>query len=960
MQHSPPSGDVTLVFTDIEGSARASSQNETAFLEALSRHNALLEPLVEAAGGYLVKNLGDGYFFVFSDVYTATACLLDFQQRLQQEDFSATDGLRVRVGIHCAVLTPQAGDYFGSEVNLAQRISDAGHGDMILLSPLAAQRLQDNPLENTTIVSLGLHRLKNLSEPCLLFRLMHPALKDRQFPFLRTLTSLQHNFPAQLTAFIGRTSEMNHTKRLLMVENCRLITLTGMGGVGKSRIATQTALDSLEAFPGGMWRVEFADVRSPQEVPEAIAGALQEALAPDPGIEAEARLISFFREKQALLLLENFERVMEATPFVSDLIQSCPRLTILTTSQQLLQIGGEREVIIEPMKIPPEGESYETLLRFDSARLFVERASMARTGFTLTRENTPSIAKLCRELEGLPLSLELTASLVRALTPQQLVPQMSRRFRLIAATRPDLEPRLRSLRGAIDWSYELLTEGERTLYAELGVFVGGFSMEEVEAVCDAPDAFFLLIALRDKSLLKAEEVQASTRYLMLTTLREYALEKLEGTDRLQQLRERHAAYFLKRAEILATGLEGDTRQSMKTFALEVENMTSALKFLEDKGDTESASRFGAALGRYYLRRGPYAVAERLLEMAERYERSLFAKDAEAHRSRLAHILLRRGAVHLRRGECERAEICLRECLPLFEKEGDIRSAIASRINLGTAAYSLCHLGNAKAQWEAALALAQETKSPFVGTLIMDLALLEAFRGDYASANFYAEQALKLRHDSDPEDVAYVLLNVGEIQVAEWDDYLPEQRESRPDLASEARDNLEESLRLCEEMGNLQGIDRAQVSLGTLSLLTGDIEDAQTRIEAALISAEENDDRDCLFACLIQQGKIAYLTGEGNEGKARASHYWKKAFALAEQMQSIQRQCLILRKIAEAYERMEDMETAQNLYGILSREHKALEILPPPRARQLPPDFAILPDSVFSKVAEILGAWSGEA
>ena len=251
----------------------------------------------------------------------------------------------------------------------------------------------------------------------------------------------------------------------------------------------QSALDTLEHFPDGMWRVEFANVHTANNVPEAVLAALHDSLARTPDTDAASQVIGFFREKKALLLLENFERVMDAAAFLSELTQNCPKMQVLVTSQQFLQLSGEREMTIEPMSLPPAKAPYETLLRYDSARLFVERAANARPNFTLTPENAPAIATLCRELEGLPLSLELTAALVRALTPQQLVQQLSKRFRLITASRPDLEPRLRSLRGAIDWSYDLLTEEERALYAELGVFVGGFTWKKSRRSVTLPTRF---------------------------------------------------------------------------------------------------------------------------------------------------------------------------------------------------------------------------------------------------------------------------------------------------------------------------------------------------------------------------------------------------------------------------------------------------------------------------------------
>jgi len=400
--------------------------------------------------------------------------------------------------------------------------------------------------DSVTAIDHGRHKLKDLGQPERLYEIRHPSFQSlwNDAP-LRTLEALQHNFPEQITTLVGRQRERDELNQLLSARQQRLITLTGSGGTGKTRLAIQIAADRVQNFKDGVWLVELASVQDPRAVCAAIAEALQIQI---PGSsDPKAALISFLRAKRTLVVLDNFEQVADAAPLVSDLLRECANLYCLVTSRELLHLTGEYEYPVYPLSFPMPGESPIDWSQFDSVQLFIERCQAARADFVVPAGSEGVIGDICRRLDGIPLAIELAAARVRGLTPTELLNRIVRRFDVLATTLRDVPLRQRTLRGTIDWSYDLLTEAERAIFCELAIFSGGFFIEAAESVCSNPDAFDLVFSLRDKSLLKRDEVLGETRYSMLETIREYAVQKLIASEGIDGLRVRHSEFYMRRA-----------------------------------------------------------------------------------------------------------------------------------------------------------------------------------------------------------------------------------------------------------------------------------------------------------------------------------------------------------------------------------------------------------------------------
>ena len=658
-----PAGDVTLMFTDIEGSTRGWATYESRFHSALLRHNELIRRAIVDCNGYEVKTIGDAFMVAFADPRDAAFCALEIERLIESEPFEEVDGLRVRIGLHTGTLHPSGGDYFGTPVNRAARIEAAAHGGMILMSEETAHRLEDCLPDGAGLTNHGFHTLKDLGAPIKLFGLTHPDLPARDYPRLNTLAPEMNNFPAELTSFVGREREIQELTEMLVQGKRRLITLTGPGGTGKTRLSLQVAAECVQHFQHGIWLVELAGVSRTQDVPSAVAIALGIALSTDGDVKTQ--VFAHLKERSCLLVLDNFEQVVEAARFVNDLMKQCPNVFILVSSRELLQIAGEQDYPLEPLALPPDNVSLTTWQQYASLRLFVERCLAVRPSFEVTEDNLSDIVTICRRVEGLPLAMELTASLVRGMTPQQLVPRLQDRLRMLASSRRDLDPRQRSMRGAIDWSYDLLNEDERALFAELSVFVGGFTPEAIEAVCETPMAFDLIFTLRDKSLVRSVEMDGEMRYSMLETLREYAREKREADNISPDLNARHAAYYLEQGQQWNEALDksGEAMQAVQHFKSNLDNLRAGMDWAVWQEDCSMVFNYGRALAGFFLAQGLHEEGVQRLATAEEVCRS--GKDMPS----LALLLLQRGRLAMRHSRLGDARAFSRKATPLAKIAG---------------------------------------------------------------------------------------------------------------------------------------------------------------------------------------------------------------------------------------------------------------------------------------------------
>ena len=620
MINTLPSGTITFLFTDIEGSTPLWESQPEAMRQALARHNAVLRQAVEAEHGQIFKIIGDAFQAAFARPAEAARAAVAAQHGLQTAEWGALGPLRVRMGLHVGPAEWQDGDYAVSHtLNRVARIMSAAHGGQVVLSAEMADLVQGDLPAGVSLRDLGQHRMKGMARREHLLQLDAPDLPG-EFPPLATLDSIPNNLPVQLTSFIGRELELAEVEG--QVASTRLVTLTGSGGTGKTRLSLQAAEQSMPAFPDGAWLVELAPLADPAQVLPALAGVL--GLQELPGQTLWGIVSNYLRAKTSLLVLDNCEHLVEACArLAEDVLRACPRVKILASSREALGVPGETAYRVPSLSLP-QGDD---VTRCESARLFIARAQAALSRFAVTPANAPALAQICRRLDGIPLAIELAAARVKALSLEQIAARLDDRFQLLTGGSRTALPRQQTLRALIDWSYSLLSEPERLLCRRLAVFAGGWTLEAAEAVCGdkaeggrlkdelvQPSAFRLhpsdvldlLTRLVDKSLVVMDERGGEARYYQLETIRQYAREKLfeeSGTDtplRSQgagaaALRDRHLAYFVQVAEQAEPHLRGPAPLGCQNrLEADYDNLRAAVEWGLDR-DPEAVLQLGGAL-----------------------------------------------------------------------------------------------------------------------------------------------------------------------------------------------------------------------------------------------------------------------------------------------------------------------------------------------------------------------------
>ena len=612
-----PTGTVTFLFTDIEGSTRHAQALGDRWPSVLERHGQLLSEAVDAEGGTVFGTEGDAVFAVFPSAPRAVAAAASAQRALAAEEWPAADAaIRVRMGVHSGEGTVAGDDYVGIDLHRVARIANAGHGGQVLVSASTRMLAESSLPDGVALRELGEFHLKDLSRPEQLSMLVIDGLPD-EFPPLRTLDAVPNNLPMQLTTFLGRKRELEEAAALL--ESARLLTLTGPGGTGKTRLSLQLAADATERFRDGVYFVPLGPIGQPALVLPTIAQAL--GIADPGGSGLLERLADQLAGKRVLLVLDNFEQVLAAAQDIGELLTRLPEARVLATSRSPLRVYGEQEYPVPPLEVPDAAQAAdpETLSHFASVALFLERAMAVRPDFGVDASNAPAIAEICMKLDGLPLAIELAAARVRVLTPQAILARLGDRLSILAGGASNLPERQQTLRGAIDWSFDLLELGDRLLFARMAAFVGGADLQAVERVALAewppdagsiPDALDAVTSLLDKSLLRqVVSDDPEPRFQMLSTIRAYAAERLAELDPAGAVRRRHAEYYLAVAEDNAQNVFGGRqRESLDAFEREHDNLRAAITYAVDAPEPTVAMKLLSACWRFWQMRGYLAEA----------------------------------------------------------------------------------------------------------------------------------------------------------------------------------------------------------------------------------------------------------------------------------------------------------------------------------------------------------------
>jgi predicted ATPase/class 3 adenylate cyclase len=684
-----PTGTVTFLFTDIEGSTRLARAEGARWLTLLERHQALMREAFGRHGGVEVATEGDSFFVVFPSAPESVAAAADAQRALGEEAWPDGVELRVRMGLHTGEGALGGDNYVGLDIHRAARIAGAAHGGQVILSAATRELASQGLSPNITLRDLGLQRLKDLPEPERVWQLVIAGLPS-DFPPLRTISPT--NLPPERTSFVGREREVAEIAALL--EGSRVLTLTGPGGTGKTRLALRVGGEMRERFHDGVFFVPLEPLRDPDLFPSAVAHALGVAEQADRPVGDT--LADHLRERDLLLLLDNFEQVMGAATMVAGILAAAPKLRVMVTSREPLRIAGEQEYPVPPMGLPDPRAlpDLERLSQYEAVALFIARARAVRPDFAVTNENAPAVAEIAARLEGLPLAIELAAARIKLLGPDAILARLGSRLDLLSSGAVDLTDRQRTLRGAIAWSFDLLGEPERRLFRRFSVFAGGADLDALAQVAGddlGGDAFDLLSELVDKSLVRPMEEKGTgtePRFAMLETIREYAAERLTESDERDQFGGRHADHYAVVAERAQPELTGPQQIIwLDRCEREIDNFRAALRWALEHDESEPGLRIGGALWRLWQQRGYLAEASDWL-------RQLLALPSAAVRNAARQNgLAGFGSVAYWRADYGAARAAYEEALSIAREQGD-QAATAEQL------YNLSFLDAIETDWDA--------------------------------------------------------------------------------------------------------------------------------------------------------------------------------------------------------------------------------------------------------------------
>jgi len=777
----------TFLFTDIEGSSRLWEEHPEQMQRALQNHDRILRDAVLRHHGVVVKSTGDGIHAVFQDPLDALEATAEFQLALETPEASDALQLRVRCGVHAGVIERRDGDYFGGVVNRAARIMNAAHGGQVLTSQAIAELVQGRLPDGMSLRDLGALRLRDLAGAERVFQLQHAGLRP-SFPALRSLEAVPNNLPQQVTTFIGR--EREHVQIKAALKKTRLLTLTGIGGIGKTRLSLQVAADVINEFADGVWFVELAPLTDSNLVPQVVATIL--GVKEDAGRPLTEALVASVRERQLLLVLDNCEHLVSAcAELARQLLQAGPKLSILVTSREPLNISGEAVYTVPPLSIPSLDESMATdaIMRFEAVHLFVDRARATQASFRHSDQDMPAIVEICQRLDGIPLALELAAARVRALSVEEIAARVNDRFRLLTSGNRTAQPRQQTLRAMIDWSYDLLHDRERTLLRRLAVFAGSWTLEAAEGVgsgggIEESEVLDLLTDLVEKSLVMVDA--EGGRYRLLETVRQYAHELLAESGEMEDARARHLGYFLRLAEAAWSGLVGPQQGVwLARLDFERENLLAAHAWcMQSKGGGELALKLANSIKQYWVSRGQLGLRYRLVVEA------LAHSGAQSRNLARCHGLFNAGQVCYFMGDYDQSIEYLREGLAIARELQEHARIEACLQLLGLSSLGRGDTTAARGYLEEAVVRARDQGDRReMAAAINGLAQFHRVVGELNAAEPLYQDVLALAKEiGDRESEAVAELNLAMVAICKG-------------LADHARPMLLEAIAIARDMGS---------------------------------------------------------------------------------------------------------------------------------------------------------------
>lgn len=803
-----PSGTVTFLFTDIQGSTRLWQDKPQAMAVSHARHNSILREAIQANHGYILEIIGDSFSAAFHNALDGLRAALAAQRSLLSEPWGETGALRVRMGLHTG--TAQISDdahetkYDGyTTLASTQRVMSVAYGGQILVTQTTQDLLQNDLPEAVSLRDIGEHRLKDLRAPLRLYQLVAPDL-PHEFPALKSLDAFPNNLPVQLTSFIGRETEIAEIKALL--NTARLVTLTGSGGTGKTRLALQVAAEVLHTFPQGIWLIELAPLSDALQIIPAMAHVF--GLQEQPFVPFAALVTDYLRDKHVLLLLDNCEHLIQACArLADDLLHQCAGLVILASSREALGIAGET---VYPTP---------SLASVDATHLFLERARAVNPHFELNRGNAPAVATICARLDGIPLAIELAAARTKSLSPEQIAARLNDRFRLLVGGSRTAIPRQQTLRALIDWSYDLLSDQEKRLLQFASVFIGGWTLDALEAIAADPNTLEHLEQLVTKSLVVTQERETEMRYFMLETIRQYAREKLFDAQEASTARDRHFTYFNDLSEWMwDTFRSPNSLPMMKRAGDEIENFRAALEWGLENHVQENI-RLAANFCVIAATQGILAEGVASANTAVQHAQAAPTVGGDAHIRRqnlIARALFAQGMVGLGLGDMSNVVEVLRQAIAVSRETGDKQMLGYSLEMLYTVSIFLNVPGAEQGALEGFEIFSRELDDRFgLGMAYLNMARIASKRGDESEKDRYLAEIEKMSQEMP-----------GSLQVGMFFMGMGMDERVRGNYAK-AKELLEQGLEIFKRLGNSNFKLVVQSELGHLERQTGDLSRARS-------------------------------------------------------------------------------------------------------------------------------------
>ncbi len=821
-----------FLFTDIEGSTRLWESSSGAMPAVLASHDALLGQAIASTGGRVFKTVGDAICAVFPDPISAVCAAVAGQESLAAFDWRSAGlerPLRVRMAIQAGHAEQVGDDFAGAVLNRLARLLSAGHGGQILLDGETAEAVRNALPAGTSLRDLGERRLRDVPGRVRIAQLTVDRLPSL-FPPLRLLESIDHNIPAQLDSFIGRTAERQRIRSHFMGETGRLMTLLGPGGIGKTRLAIESAREMIDEFADGVWFVDLSAAREGDGLGALVMRVL--GLRESTESTAEERVLTWLRERETLLVLDNCEHVIdESARFADVLLRGASQVRVLATSRIPLEIRGEQRLPLEPLALPVHTQAAEpeVMGKVPSVELFVSRASSIQPDFSLDTANAPDVAEVCRQVEGIPLALELAAARITVFSPAEFTTQLQRRLRVLETRSRGLPERHQTLRNAIAWSYELLPSEEQLILQRLSVFAGGWTVEAMAHILDLDeiDASTVIESLCAQSLVRAVVDQDGThRYTMLESIREFAGEFLANAPELESLTDQHARYYTSQAEEAESSLLGDERQFdwMRSIDHDLDNFRQAANWWIVRRNAESALTLCTSLWNYWSIRGSQSEGRRWLQQA------LELVEDQPHSQTRARALRKLGNLSIDLGDTQSARALYEESLAIEQAAGNGVGIAESLSNLGMVA-------GMQGRFDDELALLTESYEIWrsMGHLrgqsvtLLNLGIHARDEGDGELAARLHEEALAIARE------------MGDQLGAAWIDLYHARLDRDAGRLQHARERIERSVAVFEDAGDSGGIGHVHNELGRLALLEGNLTEAERRFdEGRALHAKRGD------------------------------------------------------------------------------------------------------------------------